>query len=147
MEGKIYLAGPITGCSYGGCTEWREYVAKNLIPGVKVISPLRGKDYLLKEKSIRDSYEHTALSCQKGITARDRSDVTRSDVIMVNFLGAERVSIGSVMEIAWADAWRKIIIIIMDEKNIHSHSMIREVASYIVSNLDDAIFIANVYFS
>jgi nucleoside 2-deoxyribosyltransferase len=66
-------------------------------------------------------------------------DVMRCDMILVNFLGASKVSIGSVMEIGWADAWRKPIIVVMEKDNVHSHAMIREVAGYIVSNLDEAI--------
>jgi hypothetical protein len=34
---------------------------------------------------------------------RDRFDATRCDVLLVNLLGAERVSIGTMMEVAWAD--------------------------------------------
>lgn len=73
---------------------------------------MRGKKYLANEKDIKDSYEKYPLSCQKGITCHDRMDIMRCDIIIVNFLGAKRVSIGTVMEITWADAWRKPIIIV-----------------------------------
>lgn len=63
-------------------------------------------------------------------------------MILVNFLGAKKVSIGSVMEITWADAWRKPIIIVMEKDNVHAHAMIKEVAGFIVSDLDEAIAIA-----
>jgi len=103
---------------------------------------MRGKHYLAQEKSIADSYEETPLSCQKGITCRDRMDVMRCDMLFVNFLGAQRVSIGSVMEIAWADAWRKPIIIAMEKDNVHSHAILRETAGFIVPTLDEAIAVA-----
>jgi hypothetical protein len=57
----------------------------------------------------------------------------------VNFLGSRRVSIGSVMEIAWADAWRKPIVVVMDKGQLHDHSMIREVAGFVCRDLDEAI--------
>lgn len=138
----LYCAGPITGVSYGESTDWREYLASKLPPYIKAVSPMRGKNYLARENSIKDSYEEHPLSCQKGITCRDRMDVMRCDMIFVNFLGAKKVSIGSVMEVAWADAYRKPIVIVMQQDNIHSHAMIREVSGFIVSNLDDAIAIA-----
>jgi hypothetical protein len=141
-EFLLYCAGPITGVSYGESTDWREYVASRLPPHIKAVSPMRGKKYLASEKSIKDSYEEHPLSCQKGITCRDRMDVMRCDMIFVNFLGAKKVSIGSVVEIAWADAYRKPIIIVMDKDNVHDHAMIREVSGFIVSNLDEAIAIA-----
>ncbi|HUC94748.1 MAG TPA: hypothetical protein VMR19_01960 [Candidatus Saccharimonadales bacterium] len=146
-ESLLYCAGPITGVSFGESTDWREYVAKKLPGHIQAVSPMRGKKYLEKEKNIRDSYEEIPLSSQKGITCRDRMDVMRCDAILVNFLGATKVSIGSVLEIAWADAWRKPIIIVMEKENIHSHAMIREMAGFITSSLDEAITIATAILS
>ena len=143
----LYCAGPITGVSYGESTDWREYIASKLPAHIKAVSPMRGKKYLANEKNIKDSYEEHPLSCQKGITCRDRMDVMRCDMILVNFLGANKVSIGSIMEIAWADAWRKPIVIVIEKDNIHSHAMIREVSGFIVSNLEDAISIATAVLS
>lgn len=146
-EFLLYCAGPITGVSYGESTDWREYVASKLPPYIRAISPMRGKKYLKNEKAIKDSYEEHPLSSQKGITCRDRMDVIRCNMILINFLGASKVSISSVMEIAWADAWRKPIVVVMEKDNIHSHAMIREVSGFIVSNLDDAISIATAVLS
>ena len=146
-EFLLYCAGPITGVSYSESTDWREYVASKLPTHIKAVSPMRGQKYLATEKNIKDSYEKHPLSCQKGITCRDRMDVMRCDTILVNFLGASKVSIGSVMEVAWADAWRKPIIIVMEKNNVHSHAMLREVSGFIVSNLDDAIAIATAVLS
>lgn len=146
-EFLLYCAGPISGVSYGNSTDWREYIANKLPTHIKAVSPMRGKKYLVHEKSIKDSYEDHPLSCQKGITCRDRMDVMRCDMVLVNFLGADRVSIGSVMEIAWADAWRKPIIVVMEKNNIHSHAMLKEVSGFIVSDLDEAIMIATAVLS
>lgn len=146
-EFLLYCAGPITGISYGESTDWREHVARKLPPHIIAVSPMRGKPYLANEKDIKDSYEEHPLSCQKGITCRDRMDVIRCDMILVNLLGANKVSIGSVMEVAWADAWRKPIIIVMEKDNVHSHAMLREVSGFIVSNLDEAIIIATTVLS
>jgi len=141
-EFLLYCAGPIMGISYAESTGWREYIASKLPQHIKAMSPMRGKECLKWEKTIKGSYEKNLLSCQKGITCRDRMDVARCDAILVNFLGAKNISIGSVMEIAWADAWRKPIIVVMEEDNIHSHPILREVSGFVVSNLDEAITIA-----
>lgn len=137
---RVYLAGPITGCSYNGATDWRKEVARQL--GDKCIigvSPMRCKDYLLEETTIADSYEARVMSSQKGLTARDRWDCRRCDIILANFLGAERVSIGTVMELGWADAARRPIVVVMEQGNVHDHAMVREVAGFIVSTLDEAV--------
>lgn len=143
----LYCAGPITGVSYRESVNWREYVANKLPPHIKAVSPMRGKQYLAGENNIKNSYEEHPLNCQKGITCRDRMDVMRCDMILVNFLGANKVSIGSVMEIAWADAWRKPIVLVMEKDNVHSHAMIREVSGFIVSSLDEAIEIVTAVLS
>jgi len=138
----LYCAGAITGISYAGSTDWREYVSQKLPPFITAVSPMRGKKYLSQEKSIRAAYEEIPLSSQKGIMTRDRMDVMRCDMTLVNLLGTEKVSIGSVMEVAWADAFRKPVILVMEKDNLHSHPMLREAAGFIVSDLDEAITIA-----
>ena len=41
----VYLAGPITGLTYDGATDWRHAVAADLNSvGIKGLSPMRGKD-------------------------------------------------------------------------------------------------------
>ena len=109
----VYLAGPISGTSYGESTDWRESIAEKIYPHT-ALSPMRGKSYLSSEAAIADSYD-TPLSCAKGIITRDRWDVERCDIVLVNLLGASRVSIGTMMEIAWADAYRKPVVLVMEE--------------------------------
>jgi len=144
----VYLAGPITGLSFSGATDWRQETIDVLAKlGIKGLSPLRAKDYLKNEKSIGDSYEKGpegqimhVLSGQKGITTRDRNDVINCDVILVNLLGTQKVSIGTVMEIAWADMLRKPIVLVMEkEGNLHDHAMIRECSGFRVENLEQAV--------
>lgn len=143
MQRLLYLAGPITGLSYGEATDWRQYVA-NLLPEFIIpVSPMRGKQYLKNEMSISKSYEDIPLSCQKGITCRDRHGIMSCDMLFVNLLGAKNVSIGTVMEIAWADLLRKPIVLVIDSDNIHDHPMIKEVVGFQVDNLDKGVAIAN----
>ena len=147
QEYSVYCAGPITGQSYDKTVNWREEFKSKLPENIKAISPMRGKTFLKNETSVLDAYESNVLTSQKGITTRDRNDVIRCDVIVVNFLNAEKVSIGTVMEIAWADMLRKPIVLIMDEKNIHNHSMIRETAGFIVKSIDEAVFVVSTLLS
>ena len=141
--GTVYLAGPITGCTYNGCTDWRDYAKKKLAEdGIVGLDPMRGKAYLAKEKLIGDQYA-TPLSCSRGIMTRDHWDCTRCDVLLVNLIGATRVSIGTVMEIAWAhDNQIPIILLIEPTGNPHDHAMIQEAAGFRVSCLDEGVAIA-----
>lgn len=146
---RIYLAGPISGLTYEGCTNWREKVqsafdileSKHAVH-IDVFSPMRSKSYLDSEDIIDGSYENHPLSCQKGITTRDRFDCTNADLILVNLLGAEKISIGTVMEIAWADANRIPIVVAMEKYSLHDHPMIRECAGFIVNSLEEAVIVS-----
>ncbi|HOW37212.1 MAG TPA: nucleoside 2-deoxyribosyltransferase [Candidatus Pacearchaeota archaeon] len=141
---SVYLAGPITGLSYNGCTDWRKYAIAELRKwGIAGISPLRAKEYLASETNVADKYDNFVLSTQKGITTRDRFDVNSCDVMLANLLGAQKVSIGTMIEYGWADAARKPIITIMEkEGNIHDHSMLREITGYKAESLEEGLFVA-----
>lgn len=141
-EQFVYLAGPISGLSFNQATDWRTLI-KNSVPSwIKTLSPLRGKDYLSKENSIADAYPKNFMSTAKAITTRDFNDVKRSGVVLVNFLGTTtKISIGTVMEIAWAKVFNIPVICVIDNSglNVHEHAMINECVNFKVNNIDDAI--------
>ena len=85
------------------------------------------------------SYSESALSTSAGTTTRDRWDSMRCDVMLVNVIGAERISVGTCIELGWADAARVPIVLAMDEGNVHDHLIVRGVAGYVVTTLDEAI--------
>ena len=142
----VYLAGPITGLSYGAATDWRQWFFRQLLPHpIHGMSPLRGKYYLEGESEIKAAYQDSVLSNARAITTRDYFDVKRASVVVVNVLGAERVSIGTVMEIAWAKAFQiPVILVIEDDGNIHDHGMIQESIGFRVNNLEDAVALVKV---
>ena len=142
----VYLAGPITGLNYAGATEWRESVAEQLAAcGIKSFSPLRAKQYLSALPSISghgQEYAHMGIMSQaRSVMTRDRFDATRCDVLFVNLLGAKAVSIGTVMEIAWADLCRTPIVCAMEDDNPHVHMMILEAIGFRCATLDEAVHI------
>ena len=151
---KIYLAGPITSCSFQGANDWREGVKQELKnefgDKIKVLSPMRGKHYLkdCKEISATGNEKLGIISGGPAILARDYSDATTSDMILVNLLGAEKVSIGSMFEIAWAYQNHIPVVLVIedDTQNIHSHSMFFAMCGYRVNNLHDALIIVKSFF-
>ena len=139
---KVYLAGAITGLTYDGANDWRTVVSEKLLhDGITPVNPLRAKEFL-KEYGIleRNYLKAHPLSTGKGIVTRDRNDVKNCDIVLMNLQGAERVSIGTMVEVGWADAWRKPIVIVQDEgPGFYDHEFIKEIAGYIVYSLDDAL--------
>lgn len=159
----VYLCGPITGCSYEGCTSWREYVTKELdkaayevpcvrpgdgiheyrltAPAFKCVSPMRGKEFLKELAAIpaRQLGHFDPMAQDVSINARDSWDCHRCDIGFVNLLGTKIASIGSVMEIS--DMWnhRKYIILVMEEGNVHDHPFVRARASIILPSVERAV--------
>lgn len=145
---QVYLAGAITGLTYDGAEDWRAYAKSELKKfDIRGLSPLRAKDYLRQVNGTisgtGEEYAHLGpLSLPRGVMTRDRYDATRCDVLLVNLLGATKVSIGTVMEIAWADAKRIPIVVAMEPSgNPHEHMMIAEAIGFRVPALDDALHI------
>lgn len=140
---KIYLAGPINGLTYDGAQGWRDYFSTRLDRRIKCYSPLRGKDFLRQYGTLEDSYTVSPLSTDQGITTRDRNDCMGADLVVFNLLGATRITIGTMIELGWADAMRRPAILVMEPQgNPHDHPMVRQTTHFRVDNLKDAITIA-----
>src|ERR1700730_12759393 len=135
----LFLAGPLTGVSYSDALDWRKYVESKLPPDVVAFSALRGKGHVTNDPVLNDAYPEHVLSTRQGTITRDRYDVDRCDALFVNLLNSDEVSIGTIMEMAWADAWRIPIILAMEAGNIHDHAFVRQVAGFITADLDAAI--------
>lgn len=138
---KVYLAGAISGLTYDNAEDWRALAREFLdAHGIAGYSPLRAKDYLRSEGVLEQSYAHTPFSSDRGIMTRDHWDCMTSDLILVNLLGTTRVSVGTVMEIAWGFAYRKPVVVAMeDANNLHEHPMIREAIGFRFNTLFDAL--------
>ena len=142
---KIYLAGPISGLTFEGAQGWRTYFSNKINPEIQCFSPLRGKDYLKMRGPLEGSYDDFPLSSDRGITTRDRNDCMGADLVVFNMLGATRVSIGTMVEFGWADAARVPSVLVMEKTgNVHEYPMVREIAGFRVTNLEDAIAIAEI---
>lgn len=142
----VYLAGPITGLTYGQSNDWRLYAIQKLAAlGIKGVSPLRAKEYLESLGTLSGhgaEYSHLGLfSTPQAVLARDHGDVTNTDGTIVNLLGAKTVSVGTVAEIAWAwDHRKRLVVAIEPEGNPHNHMFITEmIRPFRVDSLDGAI--------
>lgn len=140
MKLKVYLAGPITGLTHDGCTDWREKAAAALnSDSVEALTPMRGKAFLKERGEITSGSYENPVASSKGVTRRDMFDTLRATCLFVNLLGAKRVSIGTVMELAWAYQKQIPTVVLMEKDNVHRHLMVDEACTYIVQDFDEAI--------
>lgn len=149
MAKLVYLAGPIDGRSYDGCTGWREYSIKELAKkGITGLSPMRGKEFLREHPKLIDGISKHVLTEDSGVTTRDMWDVSRSDAILFNLLNAEKVSIGTMIEYGWASAFNKPIITVMEkESNKHEHAMVRRLSGFRVETLEEGLTVVRTLFA
>jgi nucleoside 2-deoxyribosyltransferase len=145
----VYLAGPIAGCTYGEAVDWRLLAKCQLGErGVEALNPMRAKDrlsdpgYVDRISSTFQSYQHMGpFFTSRGIMTRDHTDVLRADALLVNLLGTPKPSLGTVMELAWAYAYRKPAVVVIErEGNCHdNHPMLHEAMQFRVETLDEGI--------
>ncbi|MCI0557562.1 MAG: nucleoside 2-deoxyribosyltransferase domain-containing protein [Nitrososphaera sp.] len=148
----VYLAGPISGLTYGAATDWRQAVTAHLSEaGIKCLSPLRAEVHLRNhegllndcqtvEENLKAGCQVLAMSTPRGVVARDRFDCTRCSVIFLNLLGAKKVSIGSMIEVGWANANDIPIVLIMeDEGNCHEHAFVRESCAFRTPHVSEGV--------
>ena len=145
MSKRVYLAGPITGLGFDDAHDWRQQVVEDLAEvGIEAFSPMRHKEALKGLPTISgttEEYEHLGpFARQKGILTRDRYDCTHADMIIMNLLGAQRVSIGTCVELGWADAFRvPVVMVIEPAGNVHEHCFTRELCGFRVERLEEAV--------
>jgi len=99
---KVYLSGPIFGCTDEEL-KWREEWRKKLEKArITVIDPLR-HDYRGKEENFTE------------IVTSDLADIVHADAVLVNYY---KPSVGTAMEIVYANILGKFVYIITKKKKI-----------------------------
>jgi nucleoside 2-deoxyribosyltransferase len=148
---RLYLAGPIAGLTYEeAALDWRErvineihgaHVQDKLITEIACYSPMRGKVFLKGSGEVigKQGYDSHPMSSMQGIIGRDRNDVMMADAVFMNVLGAKSVSIGTTVELGWADAFRKPVILILDKGGAHDHAFYKGIATYVCDSVEQGI--------
>ncbi len=155
---RVYLAGPIAGCTWDETNDWRIWVEEEL-PEVECLTPLRGKDFLKALRKVplgsapkqsaefaHDSLD-AAISSQHAIVVRDHWDVMNADLLFVNLLPSKDIglpSIGTMFELAWAWKFNKPAVVAMQKGSPNDHPFVREAAYVVVPTLRQAVSAARL---
>lgn len=139
----VYLAGPITGLTYGEARyDWRERFSLYLPQHVLPMSPMRVVGEMMPEQGLTDMPEAEgvrAMQVNRAILVRDEADLRAADAIVACVLGAKRVSIGTVAEMAMAHMIRKPLVLVMEEHgNCHEHPFVTSFGAIRTSTLKEA---------
>lgn len=96
MALRLYLSGPIDGCSDEQMMGWRNYLKKQY-PQYRYHDPCR-----------RD-YRNTHEGNEKDIVELDKFDITSSNILLAYY---EKISSGTMMEIPYAFNLGKLVIVV-----------------------------------
>lgn len=109
--------------------------------GILGYKPLRGKQYLQNMGELAPVISKPSnLATNKAIVGRDKFDVMTCDAMLVNLLGAKRVSIGTMFEMAWCHLLQKPQVVVMEkEGNLHEHAFVLECGTHYTDSLDEGI--------
>lgn len=146
---RIYLAGPLTGLPINESYTLFSTRQKELEEvGFEVLNPFSAKAHLLTEEEgevLEATGYNDPISNDRAVLHRDFWMVSRADIFLADFSRAvDRVSIGTVAEIAWAyknqNPSTMIILTGMDAENhVMRHCFITEMATHIFPNYSDAV--------
>lgn len=152
MNKFVYLAGPILGCTEGEAKSWREYVDDRLqlnyqdgtSQRIVGISPLRCEPIHGERYGV--GYEDPKFGTARAIAAKNLADVRMCDMTLAYFPKmpeGRHPSLGTIVEIAWAHAEGKPVIVVSDDPIILTHPVVNSCAGWMLPTLDDAIEVVN----
>jgi len=135
----IYLAGPITGKSFDEVmNRYREKTAILTDFGYYVLSPMTAKGGLKGVSAFTSTGNAGPVANDHSIFERDRWMVTQAEVVLADLSNAHAVSIGTMMELAWASYLGKHTVLVMGDGNVHDHAFVKEAADVRFPTLEDA---------
>lgn len=154
MEKFIYLAGPIADCTLKEATTWRNFVTERFVDNIIGISPMREKAANLNVGSGRISgdgkaYADTLMSNQPAIFQRDKFDCATADGVLAYLpkeMNDRRPSLGTVIELGWANARDIPIVLVTDDPYYANHPLVMGCCGWIVDDLELGIQVINNIF-
>jgi len=136
---KIYCVHPISGLPPELVFNYYDGVRFRLKDqGWDVFTPMVGKNQLCCDVAFKAEGYGTPISSNHAIFGRDQWMVRQSDVIYANLMCADNVSIGSMMELAWASMLGKHVVVAMGANNVHRHAFVLEAATLVFDNEEEA---------
>jgi nucleoside 2-deoxyribosyltransferase len=136
---NLYMARPITGCTADEVFEYYENARQVLRVHYRVLSPMTGKEHLRTERLFKAEGYRNPVSTNHAIIERDRWMVQQSDIVLVDLSKAKQVSIGCMMELAWAHQLGKHSIVVMEEGSPHWHAFVLEAADIVMPAIEEAL--------
>ena len=136
---KIYCAYPISGRSINEADKYYKNIKAELKSyGYKVFCPITHNFESNEDKLIFFNPYCHSTAMNHTIKERDKWMVMNADIVYVDLSVATSPSIGCIAELAWGDILQKHTILVMDEKGIHRHTFMLEMADIVFETSKEA---------
>lgn len=138
---KVYIALPISGHAYEDIREVFSHLSDTFkFFGYEVLSPMTAKGVLRNELEFRSHGYDNPVCTNHAIFERDKWMVSNCDIIFVYLKGGGDISIGCMMELAWASLLGKHSIVVMGgDGSIYNHAFVLEAADIIFHETREAL--------
>lgn len=146
---KIYLAGPMAGLTITEANQWRYALEDAHSHLFQFINPCRNKEDLENQGVLTQfGYDESFMGQEHTVFMRDTHDVRTCDALLVNFLGADRISVGTIFEIGMAWTLRKPIVAVVEKyDNPYDHIFTRQAATASVTTLSEGVMVLRSLFN
>jgi hypothetical protein len=129
---RVYLAGPILGCTEGEATDWRRFVAEKLLQyNIVGVSPLRCEP--IHGERYSADYPDECFGVPRAIAGKNRFDVLTCimGVFWIPTPEPGRLhSFGTLGELFWTNGLGKQTILVTDDDFIAKHPVIDAAATW-----------------
>jgi nucleoside 2-deoxyribosyltransferase len=137
MKPIVYLAGPVLGQTAVQAMMWREHCADIFDDcGIRAISPVRAERPV---NSLRFTAGDDKWRGVAALGAKCWFDVKRADAVLAYLPDSDDLSIGTVIEIGWAKALEKPVVLVTNDEVLKAHPILRWCCVWIEPSIDDGV--------
>lgn len=140
---RVYLAGPITGCTKGEAFNWRNYVIERLEPhGIVGVNPLRCEPLRAGAKVYKSTAPDPKFGTARAIGAKNLFDVKQCEMTLAYLPKPGRrgrQSYGTIGEMFWANALGRMTLLVTDDPYVEGHPTLDCAANWKLRTLDEAV--------
>jgi nucleoside 2-deoxyribosyltransferase len=139
MKPIVYLAGPVLGTTHSEARAWRQEAAEVFADiGILAISPVRAE---APADGIRYGFGDQVHGGPLAIASKNFFDVGSCDIVFAFMPHQDHVSIGTLLEIGYAKAMGKLVVLVTDDAYLLRHPVIRGCCGWIVEDFQAGLLI------
>lgn len=139
---SVYIAHPVSGMTFEEAFNFFSKMNKTISDmGFKVFDPVSIYSNKMENKTAicRPHGIDSNIICDHALFERCKWMVDKSDIIFMDLTGSIKISIGCIMELAWASKNGCHTIVCVEEESVYQHAFVKESADVIFDRVEMAL--------